>query len=321
MLERLQDERVVAIVVTYNRKELLDECLTAMLNQTFPIDRIIVINNHSTDGTEELFKEGGKFFKDTIELHTMEKNLGGSGGFRKGFEIADSYDFDWLWIMDDDAIAEPNTLEELIKAKRHLKDEKIGFLASSVYGPNKESMNVPVIDHKRSGNGYEDWYRNLEYGLVKLRSATFVSLLIPHDAIKQLGYPIHDYFIWGDDTEYTTRLSRYYGNCYFCGNSKILHKRGNAKRLLILTEEDKKRIDLYYYLYRNSLITAKKYNPPGNSALHVGEFHLLALKCLLKPNVKHRWKKFLTVEKAIQSYLFGSNELKSKVNNIPKEKP
>ncbi|MBR2801048.1 MAG: glycosyltransferase [Erysipelotrichaceae bacterium] len=310
----MNELRVTALVVTYNRKELLQECLTAILSQTFAVNSVLVINNCSSDGTEELFKEGGPFCQEKIAFLTTEKNLGGAGGFAYGFEKA--RDYDRLWIMDDDTIPTETALEELLKAEASLT-ERPGFLASAVYGPKGEAMNVPVLDRRPSENGYEDWYRHLSDSLIKVRSATFVSLLISAEAVRKMGLPIAEYFLWGDDTEYTTRLSRYYGDSYLCGKSTVIHKRANAKRLSILTEEDPKRIGTFFYLYRNSLLTAKKYNPKGNSALHVCEFHLLALKCLFGSNVKERGKKFLTVEKAIFSYLFGCKEIKEKLRGIP----
>ena len=44
-------ETVAAVVVTFNRSRLLLECLQALLTQTRPIDRIILVDNASTDGT------------------------------------------------------------------------------------------------------------------------------------------------------------------------------------------------------------------------------------------------------------------------------
>ncbi len=312
------NEKVTALVVTFNRKELLKECLTAIKAQTFPVSEILVINNHSTDGTEELFRKGGDFSEEQIRLLTTEKNLGGAGGFSYGLKHV-GQECDWVWIMDDDTIPTENALEELLKAADTLKKENTSFLASAVFGTNGEPMNVPVLDRRPAENGYEDWYRHLGDSLIRIRSATFVSLLVNADAVRKLGLPISEYFLWGDDTEYTTRLSRYYGNGYFCGTSVAIHKRANARRLSILTEEDPQRIATYYYLYRNSLLTAKAYNPPGNSALHVCEFHLLALKCLLNKNVKQKCKKFVTVEKAIFSYLFGCRDIKDRLKGMGHE--
>ena len=50
-------ERIAAIVVTYNRKNSLINCLEAILKQSHPVDIIYIIDNHSIDGTPELLLE------------------------------------------------------------------------------------------------------------------------------------------------------------------------------------------------------------------------------------------------------------------------
>jgi len=98
-------DSVCAVVVTYNRRNLLIECLSALLKQTFPLQGIYLIDNASTDGTPELLLEKGYIYelpppnlKDpwekefiiqnhtdsgSIKLHyvRMPKNTGSSGGF------------------------------------------------------------------------------------------------------------------------------------------------------------------------------------------------------------------------------------------------
>lgn len=306
-------EKVVAIVVTYNRKELLQECLDALMNQTYPLNKIIVINNCSTDGTDKLFEEGAKYHVDNIELVTTSKNLGGAGGFCEGIKIADTTDCDLIWIMDDDTIAYNDSLEGLIESRRRLRElgvEKVGYLASVVFGPENEPMNVPVLERKATANGYSDWYKYLNDGMVKIKSATFVSIIVEHEAVKELGYPLADYFIWGDDTEYTQRLSSQYGEAFFCGKSRVLHKRFNAKSISIFNENNPDRIGMYFYYFRNSLLNAKKYNKKGNSFLHICEYELMSAKCLLGRSVKYRWKKFYAIQKGIFCYLFKSGHLK-----------
>lgn len=306
-------DKVIAIVVTYNRKLLLIECLEALLSQSYSIDKIIVINNCSTDGTEELFNKGEKFGIPQIEFITTEKNLGGAGGFQRGIQIADSCECDWVWIMDDDTIPEKNALDGLLSAKNKLLlrgIDRISYLASLVYGPNNEPMNVPVVQLKPTKNGYSDWYQYLDDKMVKIKSATFVSILVNHNAIKALGYPIAEYFIWGDDTEYTQRLSNNYGDAFLCGDSKVLHKRYNAKSISIFNEDNPDRISMYYYYYRNSLLNAKKYNSKGNSFLHMCQYFVQSIGILFNKNSDNRFKKFCAINKGIIHYLFKSRGLK-----------
>ncbi|MDY2628715.1 MAG: glycosyltransferase family 2 protein [Lachnospiraceae bacterium] len=304
---------VIAIVVTYNRKVLLQECLDSLLAQTYPLKKILVINNCSTDGTEKLFAQGGKYDDSVVELVNTGKNLGGAGGFQRGIETADSMECDWVWIMDDDSIPSPDALKKLLESAEILNREgvrEVGFLASAVFGPDDEPMNVPRLDAAVSENGYSDWYRYLEYGIVPVTEATFVSILVPHSAIRKAGYPMGDYFIWGDDTEYTRRLCRKVGKAYFCGSSRVLHKRFNVRKISIFNENNADRIAMYKYYFRNALLNSEKYESRIRLFMRIAGYFGMSFVCLFKSGQKHRFKKFVTIQKGIFAYLFKSSKLK-----------
>ncbi len=296
----------IALVVTYNRKELLKECLDALLNQSVSLNKIIIFNNNSTDGTEDLFGDNGIYDNDKIELINSSTNLGGAGGFCEGIKIAYNYGCDWVWIMDDDTIPDQTALEQLQLAADYLskKEKKISFLASYVYGPENEPMNVPDICFDKCDNGYSYWYKYLDEGLVPIKRATFVSLLISGKAINEVGYPIAEYFIWGDDSEYTQRLVKGYGAAFFCGKSKVLHKRTGAQNVSIYDEEDKNRIPLYKFAYRNKLLNAREFHGEKGALLRWIKYFGVSFSLLVKPHVKFRGLKFLAVQKGIWAFIF-----------------
>ena len=103
---------IAAVVVTYNRKDMLFRCLTSLKNQTHEIDQIIVVDNGSQDGTKELLK----VFKAewSLTVLEMESNIGGAGGFKVGIEVANSSGCNYIWVMDDDAYADKDCLSTLI---------------------------------------------------------------------------------------------------------------------------------------------------------------------------------------------------------------
>lgn len=281
-------QKVIALVVTYNRKELLVECIKAIEAQESPVARIVVIDNASTDATSALFAEGGEFCGDSlIDYRRMASNLGGAGGFNAGLKAAHEVGCDWVWLMDDDCIPYPDTLSELLKGKNVASANngaEPSFMASTVYGPQDEPMNVPVVDVRPTNNGYPDWYVNAFRGLVKIESATFVSLLINDKAIEKVGFPIASFFIWGDDTEFTTRLTHYYGPAYLVGASKVLHKRTNAKSLNILNENNPQRIGNFHNLYRNKLVVYRYHHGKAASAKAILRNLISTAKCLAAGN-------------------------------------
>ena len=307
---------VVSVVVTYNRKELLLECVKAILNQSSKIKKLVLIDNNSSDGTYEFLKEKGIFNNSVIYYKKLEKNIGGAGGFYEGIKEAQQFEPDWVWIMDDDTIPKENCLENLINAIDQI-DEKISYIASSIYGENGEFMNVPSINMEKTESGYPNWYKYLSDGIVRIKEATFVSLLINNDAVKKIGYPVRDYFIWGDDTEYTLRLNKYYGNSYMIGNSVAIHKRKISKSLTIVEEDSINRINFYYYMIRNNLINTKAYYSTKKMIKFFIINQINSIKVLLKPNCKLRLKKFYIIHKGLLAFLFKRydyNAFKNRLN-------
>ncbi len=299
---------VHVVVVTYNRKLLLIECLDAILSQSYPVSKIILIDNNSNDGTDKMLEEKGYLANQKIEYKKMNDNLGGAGGFYEGMKLCCNDDFDWLWIMDDDTIPEKHCLEKLLEANHLISKNNnggnISFLASAVYGPENEFMNLPEISHKPSENGYPYWYKYLKEGMVSISTATFVSILVCKDAINKCGLPYKEYFIWGDDTEYTRRLTRYYGDAYFVGNSIAIHKRVGAKSLDIKNEENPQRLKMFHYYYRNQLINNKYYN---NAVIHPW-YHLFKSILMMITSIGNTLKfkrakiKFIGTLEAITQY-------------------
>ena len=88
--------KVTAVVVTYNRVNLLQRVVKALESQTIELYKIFVVNNGSTDGTKEWLDSQ----TNLTVIH--QDNVGGSGGFYRGIKEASKEETDWIWCMDDD---------------------------------------------------------------------------------------------------------------------------------------------------------------------------------------------------------------------------
>lgn len=301
-------KKVDAVIVTYNRKQMLTETVNTILNQTYPVNRVIIVDNKSTDGTLELLKEKGYLDNPRIELVALDSNTGGAGGFFEGMKRSrDLGEANWVWIMDDDVEPLPDCLEELINASKELPKE-ISFLASSIRGLKGEPMNVPKLP-KGMSTGYVDWYRHLDKGMVEISKATFVSLLINMEAIKKCGLPWAPFFIWGDDSEYTQRIIRDYGPAFMVGKSQAVHKRKNADALSIVRETDPNRINLFFYYYRNNLIGYWEYEDRLHKFLCLGKLGYDFFCVLLRS--KQKIKKMNVILKAFNSFALGTYDRES----------
>ncbi|KRM13269.1 glycosyltransferase family 2 protein [Paucilactobacillus suebicus] len=238
----------VAVVVTNNRLALLKECLKAIKNQSYKLDAIVVVDNNSSDGTKEYLSA---LSDSVIKPVFLSENLGGAGGFNRGFKEAMKLNADHLWIMDDDTIPDEDALKELVKATSTL-DGDYGFLSSYVYWKDgtPANMNRPTLDS-------ENWLNNIDSNLFKIVDGTFVSMLVSADAVKEFGYPIKDFFIWGDDVNFARRVSEAF-NCYFVPSSRVLHK-CNSNKFTDIVRDDVNRIPRYYYEYRNRLYNYRQF--------------------------------------------------------------
>lgn len=299
--------KVEAVVVTYNRKIMLTECLEAILKQSVEVDKIIVIDNCSTDNTQEYLVENNFLSNGKICFKRLDTNTGGAGGFYEGMKMARSMKPDWVWIMDDDVIPNPDCLEELLKADEITKEE-VSFYASAIRNQEGTAMNVPKID-RRQFTKYTDWYQYLDAGMVQITKATFVSLLINGRAIEKCGLPWAPFFIWGDDSEYTQRIIRDFGPAYMVGTSKATHLRGSADELSIIKETNENRIPMYFYLYRNNLIGFWEYENALYRFLCMGKLGFDFFAVLFKG--KYKGKKMKAIIKAFFSFIFGTYDRKS----------
>ena len=244
--------RVTAVVVTWNRRALLMECLERLFAQTWRDMDVLVVDNASTDGTGEALApliEAGK-----IAYVNPCENLGGAGGFQLGIRRAVEAGCDYLWVMDDDAMPEPEALEELMRAGESIGE--FGWLSGKTIWTDGSLCRMNVQRDLNMGN-----LTDLSGERVPSGAATFVSLLIPAKVVRDVGLPIKEFFIWADDLEYTRRISRKYP-CYVIPASVTVHKCETNNGGNISTDEEA-RIARYRLAYRNEVYVYRREGARG----------------------------------------------------------
>jgi rhamnopyranosyl-N-acetylglucosaminyl-diphospho-decaprenol beta-1,3/1,4-galactofuranosyltransferase len=211
-------QSIVAVIVTYNRLKLLQEAVASVKNQSYPIERILVVDNGSTDGTSEWLAQ-----QDGLTIEHIKDNCGASGGFYAGLKRAVSFNSDWLWVMDDDAICQSDSLEKLAE-KTSIVSEPIGFVGSKCIWTDGKPNYMSVPNIKPSFQGRIPFNKYDSNGLLLIESSSWVSILINTEAVKDVGLPYKEFFFWSDDLEYTQRLTKagYLG--FYCTDSVVVHK-------------------------------------------------------------------------------------------------
>lgn len=189
--------KVIAVVVTYNRSQLLKRNI-ACLRKNSP-HAIIVVNNGSTDDTGEWLAE------QTDLIVITQANVGGSGGFYTGIQQAMERGADWIWCMDDDVFPRPDCLSNLLD---HTASEEVGILAprrlmeGNIFTNDFQAVNLT--------NPFTSMYKKkLKKQVinkpVEILGTAFEGLFIRKEAVEKIGLPNKDLFIFCDDTDYCLR--------------------------------------------------------------------------------------------------------------------
>ena len=244
--------KVVVVIVTYNRKELLVNCLEAIANQSYDYESIILVDNASTDGTIE-FLESKKILENPkLVLLKQTENTGGAGGFSAGMKYAFESGADYVWMMDDDAVPHRTALEQLMKyaTPNHI----YGSLAVNGEDTAWTTTLLPQSETVDS--------KNLIPEISEVQSLPFLGYLTSKEIFDKLGLPDTSYFIAADDVEYCLRAQKSGFKTYICGQSYIEHPKSDrypfnlfGKKLICLKLVPWKR----YYDTRNRLLIARKY--------------------------------------------------------------
>lgn len=216
---------VCALVITRNRKELLRECLRALLSQSHPVARVLIVDNASTDGTRDLLRDERLLDRPEVTFHRLERNAGGAGGYAEGVTLVREWPVDWLWLMDDDAEPRRDALERLLAAPA-ADDPGTAALCPAVVdasgridllhrGHVRRFMRpLPLADYRYDG--------------VSVGFSSFVGLMVRTRVARSIDPPKGEFFIGCDDVEYSVRLRRQ-GHIRLVPGSVLIHKVGNGR--------------------------------------------------------------------------------------------
>lgn len=220
---------IAVVIVTYNRKELLRRCLDAALSQSRPAERIYVIDNASTDGTQELLAEDSYLQRPAISYVRLDENVGGAGGFSEGIKRATADGAEWVWLMDDDAVPESGALAAL--ASGGLREDCC-YGSCAVFEDESGEMwlcwpavapaNASGAAAPRRVRKHRDLPAQME-----VTGIPFLGFLVNRAMVQAAGAPDAEYFVSGDDMDYSERLKKAGARLVLVKDSRIRHPRPN----------------------------------------------------------------------------------------------
>lgn len=245
--------KITAVVVTFNRRNLLERCLTALKQQSCAPRRIVVVDNASTDSTQEWLADWLPSNLPQAKLLALTQNLGGAGGFAEGLRTAVAEGADWVWMMDDDAAPHPDALERLLD--RSLNPLNL-YTSAAVFG---EVLAWPL--RGEAARSEETIFRTQDLPKeLSVRYAPFLGILVSAALVQRIGYPDAEFFLASDDTDYCYRAISAGAKVVLAGDSRIEHPASERYRLWLPGREFYTlRLPPWkrYYDVRNRLVLAK----------------------------------------------------------------
>ncbi len=220
------------VLVTFNRLGELKKALPCYENQSFKPKYIIVVDNCSTDGTDEFLNEWLK--EESVidkKVISLAENEGGSGGFYAGLkEAQERTDAAWIWVADDDAFPEGDAFKIAndFYMKNHEMMKKCSAFCGMCVDDNKHAATLHQARIKTTIVGKQEIPVNekeFEKEYFKMDLYSFAGTFLRREALLKAGLPIRDFFIYQDDYEHACRM-RKLGNIY-CVPGVIIHHNDN----------------------------------------------------------------------------------------------
>ncbi len=220
------DWSIASVTVTTNPGRAIEGHIQALLRQTCPIDEIVIVDNASTDGTQEFLR--AEF--PAISVLPQAKNVGVSGAYSAGLKYAYAKGHDWVWLFDEDSRPAPSALEELLAAFKSMGEgsDEIGVLACLPVQAGGTTEHAGLLWRNRlvpapSGSTQEP--------ICFVDSVISSGSLIRRAVVEKVGLPREDFFMDFVDHEYNLRIRKMGFKIAVVRASILSHQLGEVYRV------------------------------------------------------------------------------------------
>ncbi len=250
--------------MTYNGADTVVDCLRSIASQLGSDDKILIIDNASSDNTAEFVRDSRI---NNMELIVLKENAVVAKAYNAGIEKASEKGFRWLFLLDQDSICMPNCFETLIGKGIELRsmNESVGVLF-----PTSRSISFNDIiyyPYLWNGTSFKPVNHTYQTGeeIIPVHSSISSGALYLVEALEKIGGFCEKYFIDFVDHECHMRLHKAGYGLYWIKKATIMHELGKAIKAkdgdIIFVHNPTR----YYYMGRN--MTSGYWNLGGYKAL------------------------------------------------------
>ena len=197
-------------------------CLASLMAQDYPALRVIVVDNGSSD--DSVARIEAEF--PQVNVVPTGRNLGFSSGCNVGTRQAVAAGADFVWLLNNDTIAPPDSCSKLVAAARHHPDA--GLIGSVLY-----YMHDPASVQAWGGGNITVWLGYSKHFAAPAvlgphSYLTFASVLIPREVLLKVGVLYEGFFMYWDDADFALRVTRAGYALAVAEDTAILHKEGGS---------------------------------------------------------------------------------------------
>jgi GT2 family glycosyltransferase len=247
--------KVSVVILNWNRREMLLDCLRSIKELDYPLYEIIVVDNASTDGSVQAVRET---YPDMVLIEN-DKNYGAIGGKNIGLRQALQSDADYIYMQDNDIVAAKDALTKLVEVAE--ADTNVGMVGAMMYDYSKP-------DTILSAGGTIDWTQNVSRGrgdmekdvgqFNKIEAVDYLwggALLVRKSVLEKVGLFDEDYIgYWFEDSDLSVRVSKAGFKVLFNPFAKVWHKPHATAEQLSFRKK--------YLAARNAIRFMKKHASP-----------------------------------------------------------
>jgi GT2 family glycosyltransferase len=287
---------VISVILNTNRREDTLECLDALNRSTYPNQKVIVLDNHSEDGSVEAISS--KF--SSVQIMSLEENLGYAGNNNLGIKIALDQGADWVFILNEDTILDEECITNLVSVGA--SDESIGVLGPMVYhhdepyviqtaggkfGPRWEMYHL-AVDELDNGQ-FKDPHR--------VDWISGCGIMVRREVIEQVGMIDERYFYFWEETEWCLRAGKKGWKVMHVPQAKLWHKG--------VQYNHQPKPSVTYYATRNRLLTLAKHHAPLSTWVFTwGQLLRTLTSWTLRPKWRSKREHRIAMWRGIVDFLF-----------------
>lgn len=215
-MEKIGPPNVFVIILNFNGKETLSDCLQSVFQSNYPRFEVAVVDNDSKDGSFEQAKES------FLKAHFIKNsaNLGFSRGNNVGIRWALEKFADYIFILNNDTIIEKTTLSALVKTME--KNSNINISSPVIFSPNNKIW---------FAGGKINWFKMKTHHLTEIKSdfpyvADYLSgcaMMIKKDVFKKTGLFDERFFLYYEDADFSVRAKKAGFDLFVVPSASILH--------------------------------------------------------------------------------------------------